>query len=298
MLVRRFRRSNFPSDKLVWVQHERRHHQIDRSKEVSYWNQKFYIITLLLTGVLPAPQPWCRTSASWTDGCAAIGWNWTPPRRISSFSGRVINSRQLTFTPSNSWWHRRSVINYRHMFESPHRQWANVCIPHQALDQTVVLPASSAAHCPSRPISWGCTDARSRLRHQPCEQLQQNFWIYEHSSPPSPSTVLHHPLQCILNAAARLIVKRQKFNRITASLHHKLQGYQSSTGIPTRHAFLSTSDCMELPHRTSSTNAYWLWSTAWSSLWSATNRDITYPRTNLVRFGQHSFSVISPRTWN
>ena len=41
MLERRFRRSNLPSDKLEWVQHERRRHQIYRSKEASYRNRQF-----------------------------------------------------------------------------------------------------------------------------------------------------------------------------------------------------------------------------------------------------------------
>ena len=64
-------------------------------------------------------------------------------------------------------WHRRSFINYRDMPGSPHRQRADVHSSHQALDRKVLLPASSAAHCPSRPISWGCMDARPHVRHQP-----------------------------------------------------------------------------------------------------------------------------------
>ena len=35
-----------------------------------------------------------------------------------------------------------------------------------------------------------------------------------------------------------------------------------------------------------------------SSLRSASNRDLMYARTNLVDYGQRSFSVIGPRTWN
>ena len=31
---------------------------------------------------------------------------------------------------------------------------------------------------------------------------------------------------------------------------------------------------------------------------SATNRNLAYPRTNLVRYGQRSFGVIGPKTWN
>ena len=41
MLEHRCRRCNLPSDKLEWVQHERRRHQIYRSKEASYWNRQF-----------------------------------------------------------------------------------------------------------------------------------------------------------------------------------------------------------------------------------------------------------------
>ena len=40
MLYYRFR-LNLPSDKLVWVQHEWRHHQIYRSREASYCNRQF-----------------------------------------------------------------------------------------------------------------------------------------------------------------------------------------------------------------------------------------------------------------
>ena len=41
MLERQLRRSNHPSDKLEWLQHERCHHQTYRSKEASYWNRQF-----------------------------------------------------------------------------------------------------------------------------------------------------------------------------------------------------------------------------------------------------------------
>ena len=62
----------------------------------------YYLVTLLLTCVSPASQPWCRASASWTDGCAAFGLNLTPTRRTSSFSGCVNKSRRQTFSLSNS----------------------------------------------------------------------------------------------------------------------------------------------------------------------------------------------------
>ena len=35
-----------------------------------------------------------------------------------------------------------------------------------------------------------------------------------------------------------------------------------------------------------------------SGLRSATNRNLMYPRTNLVRYGQRNFGVTSPKTWN
>ena len=91
-----------------------------------------------------------------------------------------------------------------------HQQWADVLSPHQALHQTVLLSASSAMHCPSCPISWGCTDTCPCFYHQPRGLLLQHPW--------STSAVHLRLLQCVLNEAERLIVKTQKFDRITDCL--------------------------------------------------------------------------------
>ena len=75
---------------------------------------------------------------------------------------------------------------------------------------------------------------------------------YSNSIFRSTSTVHLHPLQCVLNAAARMIVKRRKFNRITDSLRDELHRLP----VQHRYAFSSTNVCIELPHRTSSSNVY------------------------------------------
>ena len=104
-------------------------------------------------------------------------------------------------------WHRRSFINYRDMPGSPHRQRANIRSPNQALDRKVLLPASSAL---------------SVALYQAARTLVHAFVIscvdYCNSIFGSTSAVHLRSLHCVLNAAARLIIKRRKFDRITDSL--------------------------------------------------------------------------------
>ena len=107
-----------------------------------------------------APADLCVASASAVVSCRGELDKWMcsnrmklnadKKRRILSFSGRVSTSRRQTFTLSNS---VASTSNYQlpsHAWESSS---TDVLSPHEAFDWTVLLPASSAAHCPSRPIS-------------------------------------------------------------------------------------------------------------------------------------------------
>ena len=109
----------------------------------------------------------------------------------------------------------------------------------------------------------------------------------------STSAVHLRPLQCILNAAACLVVKRRKIDRITDSLRDELHWLP----VQYRHTYkicLLVYKC--LPGTASS---YLIEqcipvavNPARSSLWSVSNHDLMYLRTNLVCYSQRNFSVI------
>ena len=101
----------------------------------------------------------------------------------------------------------------------------------------------------------------------------------------STSTVHLHPLHCVLNAVAGLIVKRRKFDRITDTLHDELNWLP----VQYRHTYKICFLVYKCFHGTAP---------SYLSLRSASNSDLMYLLTNLVRYGQRSFIVISPRTWN
>ena len=108
-----------------------------------------------------------------------------------------------------------------------------------------------------------------------------------------------HSLLCVLNAAARLIVKRRKFDRITDSLRDELHWLP----VQHRHTYkicLLVYKCLReiAPSYLIEQCIPVAVNPARSSLRSASNRDLVYTRTNLVCYGQSSFSVIGPRTWN
>ena len=115
----------------------------------------------------------------------------------------------------------------------------------------------------------------------------------------STSTVHLRPLHHVLNAAARLIVKRRKFDRITDSHCDELHWLP----VQYRHAYKICLLVYKCFHGTAP--SYLIEQCIpvavnpdQSSLRSASNRNHVYPWRNLERYGQLSFSVIAPRTWN
>ena len=115
----------------------------------------------------------------------------------------------------------------------------------------------------------------------------------------STSAVHLRSLQSVLNAAARLIVKRRKYDHITDSLRDELHWLP----IHYRRYYKLCILIYKCLH--CSAPSYLVdqcvpisMNSARSGLRSATNRNLAYPRTNLVRYGQRGFSVIGPRTLN
>ena len=174
---------------------------------------------------------------------------------------------------------------------SSHRQRADVLSPHQALDRKVLLPASSA-------LSFAPYQLRLHGRSSTYAFVISRV-DYCNSFFGSTSAVHLRPLHCVLNAAARSIVKRRKFGRITDSIRDELHWLP----VQYRHTYkicLLVYKCFHgtapsylieqcIPVAVNPTR---------SSRRSASNSDLMYPRTNLVRYGQRSFSVIGPRTLN
>ena len=115
----------------------------------------------------------------------------------------------------------------------------------------------------------------------------------------STSAVHLRPLEFVLNTVARLIVERRKFDRITASLRNEL------LGLPVQQRY-TYKICLLVYKCLHATALSYLVeqctpiavNPARSSLRSASNSGLMYPRTDLVRYGQRSFSVIGQRIWN
>ena len=210
-----------------------------------------YVIVLLLTCVSPTPQPWCYSSTSWTDECAAIGWYWTPTRQISSFSGCVSKTRRQTFTPSNSVlltfsyqlpshiWESSLTMSWRLQHTS--NAWTD-CDQHRQL--------RTVRHALSVEAAWTLVNAFVISHVDCCNSIFG-----------STNAVHLRSLQCVLIAAVRLIVKRRKFDHITNSLRDELQWLS----VQYRHTYkicLLVYKCLHgTAHCTSSSNAYRLRST-------------------------------------
>ena len=113
------------------------------------------------------------------------------------------------------------------------------------------------------------------------------------------SAVHLRPLQSVVNAAARLIVKRRKYDHITDSLrddlhwlpiHYRCYYKLCIVIYKCLHCAASlylVDQCVPIAMNS-----------VRSDIRSATNRNLAYPRTNLARYGQRSFGIIGPRTWN
>ena len=115
----------------------------------------------------------------------------------------------------------------------------------------------------------------------------------------STSAVYLRPLQCVLIAAARLIVKRRKFDRITDPLRDELHWLP----VQYMHTYKICILVCKCFHGTAP--SYLIdqclpvaFNPTRSSLRLTSNSDFIYPRKKLVRYGLRSFSVMSPRTWN
>ena len=174
------------------------------------------------------------------------------------------------------------------MPRSPHRPRADVLSPHQVLDRKVASTSfvSTVRHALS------VEAARTLVHAFVISRVNYSNSIFE-----STSAVHLRPLHCVLNAPARFVVKRRKFDCITESLHDELHWlpvhayykicllvYKCSHGPAPSYLIEQCIPVAVNPAR--------------SSLRSASNSDLMYPRTNLVCYGQRSFSVIGPRTWN
>ena len=87
---------------------------------------------------------------------------------------------------------------------------------------------------------------------------------------------------------------------MSANIKH----FTTSTGLqlqdmPSRlQVFAQNLNIVSLPYRAMRTGHGVMVNTARSNLWSASSHDLMHPWTNMLRYGQHSFDIIGPRTWN
>ena len=105
------------------------------------------------------------------------------------------------------------------------------------------------------------------------------------------SAVHLRPLQCVFNAATRLIVKRKKFDRITDFLHDELHW------LPVQYRHIYTIFLLVYVCLYETAPSYLIVqcipvavNSVRSSLRSASNHDLVYPRTNLVCY---TVSIVS-----
>ena len=106
----------------------------------------------------------------------------------------------------------------------------------------------------------------------------------------------HQTLQSVLNATARLMVKKQTYDHITASLHDELHW------LPAHYRFIY---CVRLQGVHNVAPSYLVdrcvpvsINVVCRGLRLATNYNLLYPRTRLVRYDDRSFAIIGPNTWN
>ena len=113
------------------------------------------------------------------------------------------------------------------------------------------------------------------------------------------STVHLRPLQSVVNAAARLIVKRRKYDHITDSLRDYLHWLPIYYRCYYKMCIFIYK-CLHCVDPSYLVDQYVpiAMNSARSGVRSATNRNLAYPRTNLVRYKQRSFGVIGSKTWN
>jgi len=113
------------------------------------------------------------------------------------------------------------------------------------------------------------------------------------------STVHLRPLQSVLNASARLITGKQKYDHITATLRDDLHWLPVRQRIQYKLCTL-VSKCLRrtAPSYLTDMCVPVSATTGRHHLRSAFHNDLIVPRTGLVRYGQRSFAVSGPTTWN
>ena len=129
-----------------------------------------------------------------------------------------------------------------------------------------------------------------------CHVKTCSYWA---GRPGSTSAVHLRPFQSVVNAAARLIVKRRKYDPITDSLRDDLYWLRIHYRFYYK-LWIFIYKCWHCAVSSYRVDQCVLiaMNSARSGLRSATNHNLAYPRTNLVRYGQRSFGVIGSKTWN
>ena len=127
---------------------------------------------------------------------------------------------------------------------------------------------------------------------KPAGLLQQLFHLIRATS--------LRALQSVLNAAARLVMRKWKYDRITATLRDDLHGCLSGSMYLTS----SARWCIQVPAYVRSSlfdrNVCSCRCQHWAPvpIRSASHGDLTVPRTRTSKYGPHSFVVVGPSIWN
>ena len=113
------------------------------------------------------------------------------------------------------------------------------------------------------------------------------------------AAVYLHPFQFVLNAAARLIVRKQKFDCIMLTLHDNLYWLSVDKRIELKLCLLvfKCQHQMATPYLAST--CIQLSAERYScQLWSAAHNDLLIPCTRTASYGPRSFAVSNPTCWN
>ena len=113
------------------------------------------------------------------------------------------------------------------------------------------------------------------------------------------SAVRLHSLQSVLNAAARIIVQKRKFDPITASIRDELHWLPINQRTEYKLSAL-VFKCLRRTAPPYLTEQYILVSANvnWQRLRSSTRNCLMYPRVNLSRYGVRGFYTSGPKTRN
>ena len=113
------------------------------------------------------------------------------------------------------------------------------------------------------------------------------------------SAVHRHPLQSVLNSAARLVTRKRKYDHISAAMYDELHWLPAEHRIQYKVCTL-VYKCLHsaAPRYLTEMFTHVTEVAGRRHLRSAAHGDLAIPRTRTIRYGPRAFTVAGPQNWN